>query len=83
MSNGRYKTKQPHSGFDSAAQDLTKGLSPEAVQHFTSMVREVATEYSYNDSIMIRRLKSRLRRAARSKNAWASEVLSKLEGAAA
>lgn len=83
MSNGRKKTKKPRSGFEKAAQDLTKGLSSEAAENFTSMVRDVATEYSYNDSVMIRRLKSRLRQAARRKNGWASEVLARLEGAAA
>lgn len=84
MSNGRNNQKRSKlSGFDKAAQALTKGLSPEAAQNFTSMVKDVAMEYSYNDSTMIRRLKSRLKAAARSKNQWAQEVLNKLEGAAA
>lgn len=67
------------SGFDKAAQALTQGLSPEAAEGFTSMVKEVAQEYGYNDSTMIRRLKTRLNQAARAKNSWAHEVLRKLE----
>ena len=82
MSNGR-NNKKRISGFDKAAQALTKGLSPEAAEGFTSMVRDVAREYSYDDSIMIRRLKTRLKGAARRKGSWAHEVLAKLEGAAA
>lgn len=82
MSNGRNnKKRSTKSGFDKAAQALTKGLSPEAAEGLTSMVKDVATEYSYNDSTMIRRLKSRLKAAARSKNSWASEVLEKLKQA--
>ena len=83
MSNGRNNNKKRSklSGFDKAAQALTKGLSPEAAQNFTSMVMDVATEYSYNDSTMIRRLRSRLNQAARSKNSWAHEVLEKLKQA--
>lgn len=80
MSNGRYRMTETRNGFDRAAQDLTKGLSSEAAHHFIHMVKEVATEYGYSDSVMIRRLRSRLNRAARSK-AWASEVLMRLEGA--
>lgn len=80
MSNGRnIKKRSKLSGFDKAAQDLTKGLSPEAAQNFTALVKDVATEYGHNDSTMIRRLKSRLKAAARSKNSWAREVLNKLE----
>ena len=81
MSNGRYMKRKPRSGFDKAAQDLTKGLSSEAAQNYTSMVKDVAAEYGYNDSVMIRRLKGRLNRAARSRKGWANEVLLKLEGA--
>jgi hypothetical protein len=83
VSNGRNNNKKRSklSGFDKAAQALTKGLSPEAAQNFTSMVKDVATEYSYNDSTMIRRLRSRLNQAARSKNSWAHEVLEKLKQA--
>ena len=82
MSNGRNNKKRSKaSGFDKAAQDLTSGLSPEAAQNFTSMVKDVATEYGYNDSTMIRRLRARLNKAARAKNSWAHEVLRKLETA--
>lgn len=82
MSNGR-NNRKPDSGFDKAAQALTQGLSPEAADGFTSMVKDVASQYSYNDSIMIRRLKSRLNRAARRKESWAHEVLAKMQGATA
>lgn len=78
MSNGRNNKKRV-SGFDKAAQALTKGLSDEAAEGFTSMVKDVAKEYGYNDSTMIRRLRSRLNQAARAKNSWAHEVLRKLE----
>lgn len=71
------------SGFDRAAQVLTEGLSPEAADGFTSMVKEVAQKYSYDDSIMIRRLKSRLNRAAQRKDSWAHEVLVKMGGSTA
>jgi len=82
VSNGRNNKKRSKlSGFDKAAQALTTGLSPEAARNFTSMVKDVATEYSYNDSTMIRRLRSRLNQAARSKNSWAHEVLEKLKQA--
>lgn len=80
MSNGRnIKKRSSVNGFDKAAQDLTKGLSPEAAQGLTSMVRDVASAYGYDDSTMIRRLKARLKQAARAKNSWANEVLKKLE----
>ncbi len=82
MSNGR-NNRKPKNGFDKAAQVLTQGLSPEAAERFTSMVVDVAQEYSYDDSLMIRRLKSRLNRAARRQNSWAREVLAKMEGATA
>lgn len=85
MSNGRNNKKQPKTGFEKAALVLTMGLSDEATEHLTSMVKEVATQYSYDDSVMIRRLQSRLRQAARTKanRGWAQEVLTKLEGATA
>lgn len=82
MSNGRNNNKRI-SGFDRAAQALTEGLSPEAADGFTSMVVEVAQQYSYDDSLMIRRLKSRLNRAAKNKGSWAHEVLKKMQGATA
>ena len=80
MSNGR-KIKKRASGFDKAAQDLTQGLSPEAAQGLTSMVMEVASKYSYDDSLMIRSLKNRLKAAARKKGSWAVDVLKRLEQA--
>jgi hypothetical protein len=85
MSNGRnHKTKKPKTAFERAALSLTAGLSSEAADNLTDMVKEVATEYGYNDSVMIRRLQSRLRQAARSKSKpWAKEVLTRLEGASA
>lgn len=84
MSNGRNNKKRSKlSGFDKAAQALTKGLSPEAAEGFTSMVKDVAQEYGYNDSIMIRRLRSRLKRTAQTKGSWAGEVLARLEGVSA
>lgn len=79
MSSGR-NTKKRASGFDKAVQDLTKELSPEAVQGLTSMVIEVASAYGYDDSTMIRRLKARLKAAARKKDSWARDVLQNLEG---
>lgn len=83
MSNGR-NNKKRISGFDKAAQELTKGLPPEAVQGLTSMVKDVASTYGYDDSMMLRRMKSRLKTAAkRKKNSWASDVLKRLEGATA
>lgn len=80
MSNGR-KNKKRVSGFDKAAQVLTQGLSPEAARNLKSMVQDVASQYGYDDSLMIRRLKGRLRQAARNKGSWATDVLRKLEGA--
>jgi hypothetical protein len=78
VSNGR-NTKKRVSGFDKAAQALTKGLPDEAAQNLTSMVKEIASECGHNDSVMIRRLERRLRQAARSKNSWARQVLTTLE----
>ena len=78
MSNGRNYKKRT-SGFDRAAQALTQGLSPEAAQNLTSMVKEIAADCGYDDSAMLRRLKSRLRQAARSKDSWARQVLTTLE----
>jgi hypothetical protein len=84
MSNGRnHKTKKPKTAFEKAALARTADLSPEAARNFTSMVKEVAAKYSYDDSVMIRRLMSRLKQAARRKDSWAHEVLNKLEGATA
>lgn len=78
MSNGRNNQKRV-SGFEKAAQDLTQGLSPEAAEGLTSMVTDVASEYGYDDSLMIRRLKARLKAAARKKGSWAVDVLQRLE----
>jgi phage protein D len=86
MSNGRKTIKQkPKTGFERAALALTLGLSDEATNNLTTMVKDVASEYGYNDSVMIRRLNSRLRQAARTKagREWAQEVLTRLEGATA
>lgn len=80
MSNGRNTKKRSNAGgFEKAAQDLTKGLSPEAALGLTSMVKEVARAYGYDDSLMIRRLKTRLKVAAQRKNSWAKDVLNRLE----
>jgi hypothetical protein len=80
VSNGRNTKKRSNAGgFDKAAQDLTKGLSPEAAKGLTSMVRDVASTYGYDDSLMIRRLKTRLKNAARGKDSWARDVLNRLE----
>ncbi|AXH66310.1 hypothetical protein SEA_SATIS_151 [Streptomyces phage Satis] len=86
MSNGRKTIKQkPKTSFERAALALTLGLSDEATNNLTTMVVDVAKQYSYDDSVMIRRLQSRLRQAARTKagRGWAQEVLTRLEGATA
>lgn len=64
-------------GFDTAATILTMGMSREAAENLTKLVRTVAQEKGYNDSIALRTLRSRLNRMAR-KKAWAREVLGHL-----
>lgn len=72
-------TKKKMSSFDKTAKALTRGLSEEATENLTSMVKDVATECGYNDSLMIRRLMARLNRAAKAKTSWANEVLDRMK----
>lgn len=62
-------------GFANATAALSSHLSPEAARNFTNLVKDVARQYSYNDSVMIRTLDSRLKSAARRRQGWAQEVL--------
>jgi hypothetical protein len=82
VGKSRYaKTKL--SSFEQAVQRFTQGLSEEASQNLTSMVKDVATEFGYNDTVMRRRLLTRLNHASKSKNTWASEVLEQMNRATA
>jgi hypothetical protein len=84
MNNGRNRKGKPASGFQRAALVLTTGLSEEAADNLTEMVRDVAKQYGYNDSLMTKRLKTRLNKVARNKeNGWAREVLDRMGGATA
>lgn len=65
-------------GFEAAAIVLTMGLSAEAANNLTRMVRNVAREYGHNDSAMLRTFRTRLRQAAR-RHPWAVEVTQRLE----
>ncbi|MFE0472425.1 hypothetical protein ACFW2V_12495 [Streptomyces sp. NPDC058947] len=77
MRNGRHN-KAKLSGFDKAATELSLHLSPEAAENFTNLVKDVASQYSYDDSRMLNTLKSRLQGAARRRQGWAVEVLNLL-----
>ena len=65
-------------GFEAAAIVHTMGLSPEAANNLTRMVRNVAREYGHNDSAMLRTFRTRLKQAAR-RHPWAVEVTKRLE----
>lgn len=79
MSNGRNDKIRPM-GFYAAALKHTSDLSTEAASNFTRLVKDVATQYHYNDSAALNNLRSRLNVAARRKatRAWAVEVLALL-----
>ena len=65
-------------GFEAAAITHTMGLSTEAANNLTRMVRNVAREYGHNDSAMLRTFRRRLSQAAR-RHPWAVEVTKRLE----
>lgn len=83
MGYGRKNSKPRKSGFEEAAQALTEGLPEETVSNFTSLVKEVADQYGYNDSQMLRVLRRRLTAAAKAKKTWAQEIVSAMEQKAA
>lgn len=67
-------------GFANAALIHTMGLSSEAAENLTTLVKNVADQYHENDSAMLKVLYKRLKSAARPKKtgAWAREVLEML-----
>lgn len=81
MYYGRNDKSAP-TGFDAAASVYTERhkFSPEAASNLTQMVRDVASQYDYNDSAALKNLRSRLNRAARVRRSqgWAQEVLAGL-----
>jgi hypothetical protein len=61
-------------GFSDAATVLFLHLSPEAAANFADLVKEVAGQYFYDDSLMLKALNNRLKRAVRHRQPWAEEV---------
>ena len=80
--DGRNQKIKPM-GFDVAATVLTTGFSSEAASNLTRMVKDVARQYSYDDSKALKRLQAKLNTASqRTKTQpWASEVLTHLADA--
>lgn len=85
MSFDRNAKVKPALGIHGAVLTLASGLSSEAADNLIRMTREVAKQYDYSDSIMIRRFTTRLNRALGNKKTapWAREIKTKIEEARA
>lgn len=80
MSDDRNAKVKPPLGIHGAVLTLAAGLSSEAADNLIRMAREIASQYEYSDSVMIRRFTARLNRAVRNRRTapWATEIQAKI-----